>query len=102
MAWKCPKCESENTRELWDNTGLGGDIKCDDCGNIWDEKPKRGGLRNPLGGRPRKPAELKRRRCGDITLPKWLHSWLMAQDTPAGHIVEQALIEKFNLQPPSP
>lgn len=36
--YKCPKCNSTNTRELWDNTGLGGDIKCNNCNNIWDER----------------------------------------------------------------
>lgn len=61
-------------------------------------KSKRGGLRNPAGGRPPKSKELKRVRCGDITLPQWLHDWLMSQDEPAGHIVEKALIEKFGLK----
>jgi hypothetical protein len=59
-----------------------------------------GGLRNPPGGRPALPPELKRERCGDITLPQWLKTWMAAQDQPAGHIIEAALVEKFNLTPP--
>ena len=63
-------------------------------------KSKRSGLQEPSGGRPTLPKEIKRVRCGDLTLPKWLHTWLHTQDDPAGHIIEQAVIEKFKLKPP--
>lgn len=65
------------------------------------KQTKRGGLQDPPGGRPPLPPELKRVRCGDITIPTWLHNWLMSQSEPAGHIVEAALIEKYNPTPPS-
>jgi hypothetical protein len=64
------------------------------------DKPKRGGLRDPAGGRPQKSDRLRRVRCGDMTIPQWLHDWLMEQPEPAGHIVDKVLIEKFNLEPP--
>jgi len=63
-------------------------------------KSKRGGLRNPSGGRPALPPELKRRRCGFMTLPTWLIDWLAEQYEPAGHIIEAALMERYNLEPP--
>lgn len=67
-------------------------------------KAQHGGARShPPGrkyGRPPKPGYLKRVRCGDITLPKWLYDWLKVQDKPAGTIIESVLIEKFKLKEP--
>lgn len=94
MPWKCPECKSKNTRELWDNTGLGGDIKCDSCGHIWDEQPKRGGLRNPPGGRPRKPAGEKYQQC-PLKLPPDLIEWLEQNTTNRNGFIVEAIREKI-------
>lgn len=63
-------------------------------------KPNRGGLRNPPGGRPPKPSHLKRERCGDYLLPRWLKDWIAQQPEPGGHVIEKVLIEKFDLKEP--
>ena len=62
-------------------------------------KLKHGGLREPKGGRPPLSNKKKRVRCGWMTLPQWLKDWLLNQEKPAGHIIEETLIEKFNINP---
>lgn len=65
-----------------------------------NQTPRRGGLRNPPGGRPKKPKHLQVVRCGFMTLPPWIVQWLKAQPGKPGHIVEQALINQYGLTPP--
>lgn len=60
-------------------------------------KNQHGGPRTPgpgkTLGRNKLLAHLRRVRCGDITLPKWLHTQLMTQSEPAGRIIERWAIE---------
>jgi hypothetical protein len=60
----------------------------------------RGGLRNPPGGRPALPPELRRVRCGFMSIPQWLADWLKEQPEAAGRIVEAALTNEYKLKPP--
>lgn len=70
----------------------------------WQPKGPHGGARfHPPGrkyGRPPKPTHLKRIRCGDITLPKWLYDWLKEQPGPAGRVIERLLIKEYGLKEP--
>jgi len=92
MAWICPKCGSRKTKELWDNTGLGGDIKCNDCGHLWDGKPPgRGGRREGAG----RPATLKDGvRVGPVWMDKADRGWLAAQAPTVAEAIRAIVKEK--------
>lgn len=62
-------------------------------------KSQHGGPR-PGAGRPPLSDHKKRVRCGHITLQRWVLDWLAGMKRPAGHIIEEALIEKYNLEEP--
>jgi hypothetical protein len=35
-------------------------------------------------------------------LPRWLVDWIRAQNDPAAQMIEEAMIEKYQLTPPKP
>lgn len=61
-------------------------------------KSGRGGAR-PGAGRPKIDPKLKRVQIGSF-LPGWMVAWLRRQDRTQGEIIEEALIEKYELKPP--
>lgn len=58
---------------------------------------KRGGYREGAG-RPAVKQKIKKQQSG--RLPGWIVDWLKSQPGKPAEIIEQALIEKFGLQPP--
>lgn len=58
-----------------------------------------GGARHGAGRKP-VPAHLKRAMFKMIRLPVWLQDWIRQQPD-AGKLVEQAIIQTYNLKPPT-
>ena len=52
------------------------------------------------GGRKALPPDDPSRRVNvTVKLPLWLREWLQAQPESQSRIIEQAIVEKFNMQP---
>ena len=62
-------------------------------------KSGRGGYR-PGSGRPKMATHLKRVKLTPFRLPQWIVDWLRARPESGGRLIEQALLEHFNLKPP--
>ena len=53
--------------------------------------------KKPVGRQP-VPEHLKRNKMTGVRIQQWILDWLMAQPGSSGRVVENALIEKFNLK----
>ena len=59
----------------------------------------RGGYR-PGAGRPKAATHLKRVKLTPFRLPQWIVDWLRARPESGGRLIEEALINHFDLKPP--
>ena len=50
-------------------------------------------------GAPRKPPDLVKVPLG-LKLPRWLLTWLRAQDESMAVVIEEALRDKYDIKPP--
>ena len=65
-------------------------------------KSGRGGMREG-GGRPKGTTispHLKRVNLNNFRLPQWIVDWIKSQDYSGGRIIEEALINYYNLEHP--
>ncbi len=51
-------------------------------------------------GRKQTPPHLKREKMTGVRIPRWLLDFIMKQPGSSGKLVEDLLIEKFNLEKP--
>jgi hypothetical protein len=62
-------------------------------------KSKRGGSGRGQGRKPL-PEYLQRIKLNDFRLPRWIVQWLKSQPESGSHLIEKAVIEKYNLTRP--